>query len=131
MQRFKALATIFALFILSAPAVVSAAQIQARDVGVGTYVADRTLGGTRNVFDPSVGRLYAFSRVLGAEGETMVYHRWYYGDQLMAEVPLNVRSNDWRTWSSKQVMPEWTGEWRVVVVTEDGSVLDYITFTIG
>lgn len=131
MQRFKALATIFAVLILSVPAAVSASQIQTRDVGVGTYVADRALGGSSESFDSSVDRLYAFSRVLGAEGDTMVYHRWYYGDRLMAEVQLNIRSADWRTWSSKTIMPEWTGEWRVVVVSEDGSVLDYITFTVG
>ncbi len=131
MQRIKALIAIVSVLILSIPAMVSAAQIQTSDVGVGTYVADRALGGMRDTFEPDVGRLYAFSRVIGADGDTVVYHRWYYGDHLMAEVPLNVRSDNWRTWSSKSVMPQWVGEWRVVVVAEDGTVLDYVTFKIG
>ena len=48
----------------------------------------------------------------------------------IADVPLTVRSGDWRTWSSKNVQAGWTGDWRVVVVSEDGSVLGSVQFAV-
>ena len=130
MKLTRSLGTLLAMAALAVPAVVSALQIETREVGIGTYVADRSLGGMQDAFDADVGRLYAFSRVVGAEEDIAIYHRWYYEEQLMAEIRLNVRSNNWRTWSSKAVMPEWTGEWRVDVVTDDETMLHSVKFTV-
>jgi hypothetical protein len=46
-------------------------------------------------------------------------------------VPLTVRSGDWRTWSTKNVQPDWTGDWRLVIVSEDGSVLGSVKFAVN
>ncbi len=130
MKLTRAVGTILAVAALSVPAVVTALQVETREVGIGTYIADRSLGGMQDAFDSGVGRLYAFSRVVGAEGNTTIYHRWYYEEQLMAEIELSVRSDNWRTWSSKAVMPEWTGEWRVDVVSDDETMLHSVKFTV-
>jgi hypothetical protein len=48
----------------------------------------------------------------------------------MARVSLRVAGPNWRTWSSKTILPEWTGEWRVDVVGPDGTVLRSVDFTV-
>ena len=131
MHLRKTLLTSIAAAALAIPALAWAASLQVQDVAVATGVHDRVPTGISSSFDGSVGKLYAFTRIVGAEGETRVYHKWYHGDELVADVPLTVRSGDWRTWSSKTVLPEWTGDWRVVVVAEDGSVLGSVKFAVN
>jgi len=131
MQLRKTLLTSIAAMLLAVPAFVWAASLQVQDVAIGTGVQDRVPMGISSYFDSSVGKLYAFTRIIGAEGDTRVYHKWYHGDVLVADVTLTVRSGDWRTWSSKNVQPDWTGDWRLVVVSEDGSVLSTIKFAVN
>lgn len=126
----KVLTTVLALAFVM-PAIVWAADLELRDATISTDVQDRIPTGTGVMFDSDVGKLYAFTRIVGADGETRIYHKWYHGDRLMADVPLNVRSGDWRTWSSKTIVPHWTGDWRVVIVAEDGSVLGSVKFTLS
>ncbi len=56
-------------------------------------------------------------------GGRTVTHRWIHGGETHAEVPFRVGAPRWRVWSSKQLLPDWHGEWTVEVVDEDGSVL--------
>jgi hypothetical protein len=62
-----------------------------------------------------------FTELSGLEGHTVV-HRWEYGDQVMAEVPFEVRGPRWRIYSTKRLDPSWVGTWHVSVVV-DGQVL--------
>ncbi len=112
------------------PVASQASQVSVSEGGVGTDVVDRVLQGTDVKFDASVGRLYAYTRIVGAENETQVSHRWYYNDHLMAEVTLPIRGADWRTWSSKNLVPMWIGSWRVDVVDMQGSVLESMAFQV-
>ena len=73
-------------------------------------------------------KIYFFTEITGMEGLTMI-HRWEYNDKVMAEVPFEVRANRWRVWSSKNLLPSWTGEWQVSVVDEGGNVLARESFT--
>lgn len=131
MHLRKTLLTSVAAVALAVPALVWAASLEVQDVAVGTGVHDRVPTGISSSFDSSVGKLFAFTRIVGADGDTRVYHKWYHGDVLVADVPLTVRSGDWRTWSTKNVQADWTGDWRVVVVSEDGSVLGSISFAVN
>jgi len=131
MHLRKTLLTSIAAMICAIPALVWAGTLEVRDVAISTGVEDRVPTGISSYFDASVGKLYAFTRIVGADGETRIYHKWYHGDVLVADVPLNVRSGDWRTWSSKNVQSDWTGDWRVVVVSEDGSVLGSVKFAVN
>ena len=126
-RKYWLVAAVLAALIAPASAL---AAISVGEAAVGTSVQDRQLYGQNFQFDRSVGRLYAFTRIVGAENPTQVSHRWYHGDELVAEVSLPVRGNNWRTWSSKAVMPDWIGSWRVEVVSEDGSVIDSLNFTV-
>ena len=127
----KILLTSVAALALAVPALVWAASLEVRDAAISTAVEDRVPTGISTSFDASVGKLYAFTRIVGADGDTRIYHKWYHGDVLMADVPLTIRSGDWRTWSSKTVLPDWTGDWRVVVVSEDGSILGSVKFNVN
>ena len=74
-------------------------------------------------FQASNDPLYFFTEVKNASGETIT-HRWKHDGEVKAEVPLEVGSDSWRTWSSKELMPEWEGEWTVEVVDSQGNVID-------
>ena len=131
MNLRKTLLSSIAAVVLAVPALAWTGSLQVQDVAVGTGVSGRVPTGISTYFDSSVGRLYAFTRITGAEEEIRVYHQWYYGDVLVADVPLSVRSGDWRTWSTKNVQPDWTGDWRLVVVSDDGTVLGSIKFAVN
>ncbi len=86
--------------------------------------------GEATAFDASVERLYCFTALNGAAGQ--VIHAWYQGDSLRAKVTLNKgEAGRWRTHSSKSMVPEWQGAWRVDVLDENGNVLKSAEFTYG
>lgn len=80
-----------------------------------TGIENRQPTGSNTQFFGSVERIYCFTRILGAAEETSVYHVWYYGDEEKAAVELPVRSQSWRTWSSKRIPDDLSGAWRVEV----------------
>jgi hypothetical protein len=92
-------------------------------------VIDRAPVGSGDLFAKEVPKVYCFTRVVGAEG-TQLTHNWYYKGSLKASVKLNVRSSNYRTWSSKTMMPEWTGEWMVEILSADGKPLESIIFIL-
>ncbi|MGA1846012.1 DUF2914 domain-containing protein [Deferribacter abyssi] len=81
-------------------------------------------------FDSHVGKLYCFTEIKTDKYPTKVIHIWIYKDNIMAEVPLAVNSSRWRTYSSKKILPKWKGEWKVEIYSEDGKMLDSVSFTI-
>ncbi len=93
-------------------------------------VVDRTPVGSGDVMSGDVKKIYCFTKVLGAEGETEVTHNWYYKGSLRSSVVLPVRSSAWRTWSYKTISPEMTGQWMVEILSEDGTPLDSIIFFV-
>jgi len=76
------------------------------------------------------GKLYCFTRIVGAQGDTEVTHVWYYQDNELARVKLSVRSADWRTYSSKRFLPQWAGQWKVVVLDAGGNEIAIIPFSL-
>ncbi len=93
-------------------------------------VESREPVGEASSFPADVGRVYLFSRIVGAQQERAVYHVWRHGSIERAKVRLPVRSGSWRTWSSKQIMRGWTGPWTVEVQNELGKVLTSVSFVI-
>jgi hypothetical protein len=104
--------------------------IQIEDAVVCQDVVDRAPVGSGEVIAKESERVVCFSRVVGAEGDTKITHNWYYKGALKASVVLNVRSSNWRTWSSKTLKPEWIGEWMVEILSEDGTPLESIIFFV-
>ncbi|WP_052262604.1 DUF2914 domain-containing protein [Pseudoalteromonas luteoviolacea] len=74
-------------------------------------------------------KLYFFTEIKGLQGE-VVQHLWFHQDQLMADITLPVSTPRYRTYSSKNIMPSQTGEWRVEVITQGGQLLAQKSFRI-
>lgn len=68
-------------------------------------------------------KIYYFSELTNLKGHK-VTHRWKYQGKLMAEIKFNVKSDRWRVYSSKNIKPDWTGDWTVELVDENGTSLD-------
>ncbi len=123
------------LFFFSLLSLVSAEEkimtnLEFSEFVIATGVEDLTPQNIAEVFSSSHDKLYAFCRVSNAQENTTILHQWYYGNKLMATVPLLIKSASWRTYSSKNIIPAWTGEWRVDITTEDGLLLASLTFYI-
>ena len=69
-----------------------------------------------------------FTELQGMQGQT-VTHRWEHDNKVMAEVKFDVGGSRWRVYSSKNLDPSWTGEWKVSVVDANGGTLSASTFT--
>jgi hypothetical protein len=61
--------------------------------------------------------IYHFSEIQGMSGQ-VVRHRWFYEGELKAEVSFDIGGPRWRVWSSKGLLPGWTGAWMVQVVDQ-------------
>jgi hypothetical protein len=109
----------------------TAPALDVAEIAIATAITDRQPQNPDTSFPADVGTLYCWTRIVGAEGETRIEHVWVHEDQEMGRVPLRVASPNWRTWSSKQIAPEWTGNWRCDVVGPDGTVLKSAAFTVG
>lgn len=102
------------------------------DISFGTGVnrETRAVEGAAGQFSPEVGQVYCFTHLKGMEPPAVVTHAWYYQGKTMARVDLNVRSADWRTWSSKLVLPGWSGQWEVKILDDSGKVLGSAGFEL-
>ncbi|MBD1399384.1 DUF2914 domain-containing protein [Pelovirga terrestris] len=109
---------------------VQAADIQVVDVSITSAIENRMPVDNLEVYPADYGKLYCFTRIVGAEGETQVTHVWFYEDQEMARVTLPVQSADWRTFSSKRFLPQWIGQWSVVIEDQQGSSLAQVMFRL-
>lgn len=76
----------------------------------------------------AIDRVYYYTELLGMAGQSIT-HRWSYNDAVIAEVSFNVGGPRWRIWSSKNLVPGWTGDWKVSVVNSAGEVLGGNRFT--
>ena len=73
-------------------------------------------------------KIFFFSDLRGLTGQT-VQHRWIYNGETKAEINFDVRGPRWRVWSSKDLMPDWIGDWTVEIVVVGGEVIAAETFT--
>lgn len=109
--------------VASSPAPLPPGSIGVDEAFFCTGVKDRRPQEISDVFDSSVGKVFFFTRVKGAKQPTSVTHVWYWNEKKVAEVPLDVRSENWRTWSSKKIDPAWTGQWAVKVLDQNGDLV--------
>jgi hypothetical protein len=118
------------IVLLGAGLVIAGNGLEVDRIAVGTAIEDREPVAAAETFSSDVGRVWCFSKITGAEAETTIVHVWYHEDVERARVELPVRSKAWRTWSAKQIVPQWTGQWRVVVEDGDGNTIGETRFTV-
>ncbi|MGD2215452.1 MAG: DUF2914 domain-containing protein [Gemmatimonadales bacterium] len=107
------------------------AGLEVAEAVITTSVVDRQPTDSLTTVPKDIGTVFCWMRITGAEGEIQVEHVWYKDDTEVARVPLRVAGTNWRTWSSKNIDPMWTGSWRVDIVGPDGAVLQSVSFTVG
>jgi len=88
-----------------------------------TAIKDRNPIGTGISFLNSVGKIYCFTKLSSALDTTSISHIWYWNNTHIATVDLKVNGKSWRTWSSKTIIEEWTGTWRVDVFSPVGGII--------
>ena len=102
-------------------------------LGFGTGIDRETRGltGESVTFAAGIERIFCRMQIIGAAAPTTVTHAWYRDGKTMAQVELNVGSANWRTWSSKRLLPSWTGFWEVKVLDNTGKVLASGSFDVN
>jgi hypothetical protein len=93
-------------------------------------VQDRQPMGVDSVFSSDVGQVYCFTQLTSSQDTTEISHVWFYNDKQMAKVDLTMGAKSWRTWSSKRIMPSWTGNWRVEVQAASGAGIASKSFRV-
>jgi hypothetical protein len=83
-------------------------------------VDDRVPQGISSTFAPSVGKVFYYTVVCGAERPMTLFHLWSRDGKETARVPVQVQSARWRTFSSKTIDPSCAGAWTVKVVDAGG-----------
>jgi hypothetical protein len=99
------------------------------EIQICTAVEDRQPLGVGTVFPDDLDKIYCFTKIGGAERTTYVHHVWYFGDDEVARVKLPVKSNPWRTWSSKKLY-KGLSKGHVEIVSESGDMLGKAEFEI-
>lgn len=68
-----------------------------------------------------------FTELHGLAGHNIT-HQWTHDDKVMFEKTFEVKGERWRVWTSKTLIPDWTGSWTVNVLDDDRSVLTSKSF---
>jgi hypothetical protein len=98
------------------------------EVSVGTAVADHAITGAAESFPKGTAKLYCLSKVTGA-ADSEVEHVWYKGDAEQGRVKLKVGGSPWRTYSTKTLGEDASGDWRCDVV-QNGTVLLSVKYKV-
>ncbi len=109
------------LFIICSSA--GAQSISIQEMVFCTSIEEREPVDPDSLFSDTVGQVYCFTRITGATDTTTIYHVWFHEDEEKARVELSVRATPWRTWSSKLILKEWDGIWRVDILLPGGRLL--------
>lgn len=94
-------------------------------------IKDRQPVGIHTTFPNDIGTVFCYTQIEGIIDSSKITHVWYYKEEEKARVELTVKSNKWRTWSSKSILKNWTGPWRVIVLDPNKNVLASKTFVIA
>lgn len=125
----KRLLIIVVMLALSSSFVL-AAKLEVIDGAITTAIEKQMPVDRIEVYPADYGKLFCFTRIVGAKEDTQVTHVWYYQDDEMARVSLSVASADWRTYSSKRFLPQWSGQWKVIVLDAEENEITSIPFRL-
>jgi hypothetical protein len=107
---------------------VSTAQADIARAILTTGIVEREPVNELNAIPADAQRAIFFTEIRDMAGKT-VTHVWKHNGEVMADVKFNVGGPRWRVWSSKNMMPEWAGDWSVTVTDGEGNQLAEKTFT--
>lgn len=105
----------------------SASWADGGEIARGMFAAgiqDREPVGASEELNTSTNPVYFFTEFKNYTDHALT-HKWMFNDKVMAEVTFNVKGPRWRVNSSKQMLPEWTGDWTVLVMDGEQMVGEY------
>ena len=118
------------LLVVTCMTYVHAAELRVADGTITTGIENQLPVDRVDIYPADYGKLYCFTRIVGAAADTEVTHVWFFQDDEMARVTLPIRSGDWRTYSSKRFLPQWAGDWRVVVLDAGQNEIAVLPFRL-
>jgi parallel beta-helix repeat protein len=129
-SKMRTLLKVFCFLYLMTPShSLAELAVSVMDASIAKEIKSRTPQGVGSVFPKNVGKLFCYTKIK-SNVDNAIKHLWYYEGKLMAEVSLSVKQGEWRTRSSKNIIPEWTGKWRVDITRLDGKLLDSLYFKL-
>jgi hypothetical protein len=82
------------------------------------------------VFSMTLSKITCFSHFDPVSEKTVIYHNWYFRDQLSTRIKLNINPPRWSTFSTIQLRQADKGPWRVEITREDGTMLTVLRFSV-
>lgn len=105
--------------------------LRLRDIQICKNVVKRTPEGTDVYFNKDVDSLFCYTRIQNQGKKQEVKHVWYYEDQLMTQIRYNIKkSNIYRSWTRKTILPHQVGQWRVDIQDSFGKIIGSKEFQI-
>jgi hypothetical protein len=105
--------------------------LRLRDIQICKNVVKRTPEGTDVFFNNDVDSLFCYTRIQNQGKKQEVKHAWYYEDQLMTQIRYNIKkSNIYRSWTRKTILPHQIGHWRVDIQDSAGKIIGSKKFQI-
>lgn len=95
-----------------------------------SQIVDREPVDTLDAISRDIQQVFFFTDLRRLQDQ-IITHRWEHNGQVMAEVKFKVGGPRWRVYSSKNLLPGWTGSWTVVVTDESGRLLNSSSFEYG
>lgn len=111
-------------------AMQEASALKVVDAVIATGVENRAPLGAASTFSATVGKLYCFTKVVGAKQPTEIKHVWFFNNTEVTSITLPVKAVTWRTFSNKSIPPYMKGDWKVEVQSSDGNILKSIDFKV-
>jgi hypothetical protein len=131
--RFHFSAAVVAVMVILLSGSVKQADAQGLTVEqtvICKNVVNRVPVDAGNSFATSVGKIFCFTKIVGARHPTEITHVWYFDGTERDRVTLSVGASPWRTYSSKRLRPNDVGPWHVDVLDAGGNMLDRVAFNV-
>jgi hypothetical protein len=80
-----------------------------------------------NIDSASDNSISFFTEITNMSGQ-IITHQWTHLDKIMFEKTFEVKAERWRVWTSKTLIPNWTGTWTVNVLDAERELLTSKSF---
>jgi len=105
--------------------------LRLRDIQICKNVVKRAPVGTDVYFNNDVDSLFCYTRIQNQGQKQEVKHVWYFENELMTQIRYNIKkSNIYRSWTRKTILPHQVGQWRVDIQDSDGNIIGSKEFQI-
>ena len=104
-SKMRTLLKVFCFLYLMTPShSLAELAVSVMDASIAKEIKSLTPQGVGSVFPKNVGKLFCYTKI-NSNVDNAIKHLWYYEGKLMAEVSLSVKQGNWRTMSSKNIIP--------------------------